>query len=149
MHIGATIITHQKNWNFYVRDVLNYVPRTLQPDMLSLWPPTEVAEGYYYETVRENYVLSDGNRNLHISYVQPLAHAEGMLVAYLPNEKILVEADLYDPIEAGAPPVSAAAAHRSLYNHVRRLGVEVVTIAPIHGRPVPWKNFQQLLGNPQ
>ena len=30
------------------------------PDMVSLWPPTELAEGYQYETVRENYVLSDG-----------------------------------------------------------------------------------------
>ena len=87
MHIGATIITHWKNWNFYTRDVLNYAPRTLDPDMMSLWPPTEVAEGYQYETVRENYVLSDGTRNMHISYVQPLAHVEGMLMAYLPKRK--------------------------------------------------------------
>ena len=60
MHIGATIITHWKNFDFYNRDVLNYAPRTLEPDMVSLWPPTELAEGYQYETVRENYVLSDG-----------------------------------------------------------------------------------------
>ena len=84
MHIGATIITHRKNVDFYTRDVLNYAPRTLQPDMVSLWPPTELAEGYYYEQVAENYVLSDGARNMNIHYVQPLAHAEGMLMAYLP-----------------------------------------------------------------
>jgi hypothetical protein len=48
------------------------------PDMLSLWPPTEVAEGYQYETVRENHTLSDGTRTMRISYVQPLAHAEGI-----------------------------------------------------------------------
>src|SRR5829696_6628350 len=96
LHIGATIITHQKNFSFYTHDVLNYAPRTLDPDMMSLWPPTEVAEGYQYETVRENYVLSDGTRNMHISYVQPLAHVEGMLMAYVPKEKIVIEADLYD-----------------------------------------------------
>ena len=96
MHIGATIITHWKNFDFYNRDVLNYAPRTLQPDMVSLWPPTELAEGYYYETVRENYVLTDGTRNLHIYYVNPLQHAEGMLMAYLPKEKLLIEADLVD-----------------------------------------------------
>jgi len=28
-------------------NVLNYAPRILQPDMMSLWPPTEVAEGYF------------------------------------------------------------------------------------------------------
>ena len=73
MHIGATIITHWKNYDFYSRDVLNYAPRTLKPDMVSLWPPTELAEGYYYEMVRENYVLSDGTRNLNIYYVNPLS----------------------------------------------------------------------------
>ena len=87
MHIGATIITHQKNWDFYNHDVLNYAPRTLEPDMIALWPPTELAEGYQYETVRENYRLSDGTREMHISYVQPLAHVEGMLMAYLPKER--------------------------------------------------------------
>ncbi len=132
MHIGATIITHWKNLNFYIRDVLNYAPRTLDPDMMSLWPPTEVAEGYQYETVRENYILSDANRSMHISYVQPLAHVEGMLMAYLPKEKIVIEADL--------------SASRALYNHVQRMGLDVVTIAPIHGKPFPWTEFVKRAG---
>jgi hypothetical protein len=33
------------------RDVLNYEPRTMAPDVVSRWPPTEVAEGYNYEAV--------------------------------------------------------------------------------------------------
>ena len=89
MHIGATIITHWKNYEFYNRDVLNYAPRTVEPDMVSLWPPTELAEGYYYEAIRENFVVSDGTRNLNIHYVNPLQHVEGMLIAYLPKEKLL------------------------------------------------------------
>ena len=138
MHIGATIITHWKNFAFYNRDVLNYAPRTLDPDMLSLWPPTELAEGYQYETVRENYVLSDGIRNMHISYVQPLAHVEGMLMAYLPKEKIVIEADLYDSSPGIASPT---ATNRAFYSHVRRLGLDVATIVPIHGRAVTWDDF--------
>lgn len=142
MHIGATIVTHWKNLQFYIRDVLNYAPRTLDPDMMSLWPPTEVAEGYQYETVRENYVLSDGTRSMHISYVQPLVHVEGMLMAWLPNERIVIEADLYDPV-TGTGTVTAA--NRSFYNHVRRLGLNVATIAPIHGPAVPWSSFVRLM----
>jgi glyoxylase-like metal-dependent hydrolase (beta-lactamase superfamily II) len=142
MHIGATIVTHQKNWNLYNHDVLNYTPRTLEPDMLSLWPPTELAEGYQYETVRENYVLSDGVRNMHISYVQPLGHAEGMLMAYLPKEKIAIEADLFNPPGAdGAVGTAGAAAHKTFYNHVQRLGVRVDLIAPVHGGAVSWDEF--------
>ena len=143
MHIGATIITHWKNFNFLTRDVLNYAPRTLDPDMMSLWPPTEVAEGYQYETVRENYTLTDGNRTMHITYVQPLAHAEGMLMAYLPKEKIAIEADLYDSFPAPATP---NASNRALLTHVRRLGYDVTTLAPIHGPAIPWSGFVKFMG---
>jgi hypothetical protein len=142
MHIGATIITHWKNLEFYKRDVLNYAQRTLDPDMMSLWPPTEVAEGYQYETVRENYVLSDGTRSMRISYVQPLTHVEGMLMAYLPEEKIVIQADLYDPLRGNA---AVTPANQSFYNHVRRLGVDVKTIVPIHGSAVGWADFVKLV----
>jgi len=145
MHIGATLITHQKNYALYTRDVLNYVPRTLEPDMLSVSPPTELTEGYQYETVRENYRLGDGTRDLHISYVQPLAHVEGMLMAYLPKEKIVIEADLFDPPAIGAPVPAATPANRTFYEHVQRLGLDVVTIAPIHGKPTPWSDFVKIV----
>lgn len=142
MHIGATIITHWKNFGFYNRDVLNYAPRTLSPDMLSLWPPTEVAEGYQYETVRENYVLSDGQRTMQMTYVQPLTHVEGMLMAYLPQEKIVIEADLYDPSTGSRTPTET---NRAFFRHVQRLGLDVATIAPIHGSPVPWSAFAKMM----
>ena len=150
MHIGATIITHWKNWEFYTRDVLNYAPWTLKPDMVSLWPPTELAEGYYYETVRENYRLNDDMRSMHISYVHPLGHVEGMLMAYLPKEKMLIEADLYDPPAPGESlPRTPSDSHQSLYNHVQRLGLDVETIVPIHGQPVAWRDFLRIVGDGQ
>jgi hypothetical protein len=91
-------------------------------------------------------VISDGRRNLHVSYVQPLSHVEGMLMAYLPAEKIVIEADLYDPPAAGQPLPAVSASHRTLYEHVRRLGLEVVTIAPIHGPAVEWGQFLKVVG---
>jgi glyoxylase-like metal-dependent hydrolase (beta-lactamase superfamily II) len=146
VHIGATIITHQKNFDLYTRDVVNYAPRTLEPDMVALWPPTELVEGYQYETVRENYRLSDGSREMHISYVQPLGHVEGMLMAYLPKEKIAIEADLFDAPAPGATAPPASAANRAFYNHVRRLAMDVTTIAPIHGPATPWSDFVKIIG---
>ena len=141
LHIGATIITHAKNYDFYNRDVLNYAPRTVEPDMVSRWPPTELTEGYNVETVRENYVLSDGVRMMQMFYVQPLAHAEGMLMAYLPKERLLVEADLVDTHEP--LPASPTPASRALSTMVRRLKLDVAQIVPIHGQPVAWADFQQ------
>jgi glyoxylase-like metal-dependent hydrolase (beta-lactamase superfamily II) len=146
LHIGSTIITHRRNQPFYEAEVFNYVPWTVQPDLVTLFEPTEVREGYTTEFVAENYVVSDGARNMHISYVQPLAHVEGMLMAYLPGEKIVIEADLFDLPARGAAPTSTDASHRTFYNHVKRLGLDVSTVAPIHGPAVPWSDFLKVAG---
>jgi hypothetical protein len=45
-HIGATFVTSWHNYDYYRHDIINYVPRTIKPDMVSQWPPTELAEGY-------------------------------------------------------------------------------------------------------
>jgi glyoxylase-like metal-dependent hydrolase (beta-lactamase superfamily II) len=143
MHIGATIVTHWKNYDFYNRDVLNYAQRTLKPDMLSLWPPTELSEGYYYEAIRENFIISDGTRNLNVHYVNPLAHVEGMLIAYLPKEKLLFEADLLDtdrPMPAAPTPDQ-----KSFVSAVRKLGLNVSQVVPVHGRPASWTEFESFV----
>jgi hypothetical protein len=77
-----------------------------------------------------------------IYYVQGLAHAEGMLMAYLPNEKILIEADLFNPGEEGADDSVAEPLHQALAANVRQNGLQVETIAPIHGPAVPWSAFE-------
>jgi glyoxylase-like metal-dependent hydrolase (beta-lactamase superfamily II) len=140
LHIGATIVAHMINIPFLNRDVLNYEPRTMAPDIVSRWPPTEVAEGYNYEAVQERYVITDDRRNLHVYYVQPLQHVAGMLMAYLPAERIAFEADLFDTHEPPRP--AQLPAMRSLRTQVQRMGLRVDTVAPVHGRPVPWETLE-------
>ena len=73
----------------------------------------------------------------------PLSHVEGMLVAYLPDQKMLIEADLFD---ASAPNRAGASdANRSLFEHVQRLGLDDETIVPIHGKPTSWADFVNIL----
>ena len=95
----------------------------MKPDILSLWPPTEVAEGYNYEAIQENYVITDNSRILRVYYVQPLQHVAGMLMAYLPAERIAFEADLFDTHEAPKP--AQIPAMRSFYNQVQRMKLDV------------------------
>ena len=143
-HIGATVVTHMINLPFLNRDVLTYRPRTVKPDILALWPPTEVAEGYNYEAIQENYVITDNSRILRVFYVQPLQHVAGMLMAYLPAERIAFEADLFDTHEP--PRASQLPAMRSFYNQVQRMKLDIATVAPVHGKPVPWNTFVTALG---
>ena len=143
LHIGSTIVTHMLNLDFLNHDVLAYEPRTMEPDIVSLWPPTEVAEGYNYEAVQENYVIADDSRILRVYYVQPLQHVSGMLMAYLPEEGIAFQADLFDTHEP--PRASQLPAMQSLNNQVERMGLNVETLAPVHGQPVPWSEFVEAL----
>ncbi|MBI2187704.1 MAG: MBL fold metallo-hydrolase [Acidobacteria bacterium] len=122
-HIGATVVAHYINLKFLNRDVLTYRPRTVKPDILSLWPPTEVAEGYNYEATQENFVITDNSRILRVYYVQPLRHVAGMLMAYLPAERIAFEADLFDTHE---PPRAAQ-------------------LPSMQGKPVPWSTFMEAM----
>lgn len=143
LHVGATIVTHQRNRLFYESELLNYVPRTLEPDMVSLYPPTEISEGYTMEDVDEKYILGDGSRFLEIYYVQGFgSHVEGMLMAYLPKERILVEADMYDPgLLAESSPDRPTAGEAALYQNVMQNGLQPATVAPIHGDAVSWDDF--------
>lgn len=143
LHIGSTIVTHMTNLDFLNTDVLVYEPRTVNPDIVAKWPPTEVSEGYTYEAIQENYVITDNSRILRVYYVQPLRHVAGMVVAYLPEEGIAFEADLFDTHEP--PRAAQLPAMRSFYNQVQRMGLDISTVAPVHGQPVPWSEFENAL----
>ncbi len=143
LHIGSTIVTHMSNLEFLNTDVLTYESRTVEPDIVSLWPPTELSEGYNYEAIQERYTITDDERLLHVYYVQPLQHVSGMLMAFLPEEGIAFQADLFDTHEP--PKAAQLPAMRSLNTQVARMGLDVGTLAPVHGAPVPWSEFVSAL----
>jgi glyoxylase-like metal-dependent hydrolase (beta-lactamase superfamily II) len=142
-HEGATVVINERNRGF-VEEVLTPGPRVLQPDRYSLSPPEEWAEGYTFEAVREKFVLGDQTRTVELYNVQGLAHAVGMLIAYLPKEKIVVQADLYSP-DATTPNAS----NRTFYENIRRLKLDVDRIVGIHGRPGPMSGLAQLMSRSQ
>ncbi len=67
-----------------------------------------------------------------------------MLIAYIPREKIVVQADLYNP-QARAPNASS----RTFHQHLQRLELDVTTIVGIHGNPAPMSQFVQLMSTAQ
>jgi glyoxylase-like metal-dependent hydrolase (beta-lactamase superfamily II) len=143
VHEGATIITHANNRTYY-QEVLRAGPWLLEPDRYSLFPLEEWSEGYIFETVFEKYVLADDSRRVEMHNVLGLSHVEGMLIVYLPEEKMVIEADLYTPRPLeGAPPPSAS--NRTFYENIQRLGLDIETIVPIHGRPGPMSQFVQYI----
>lgn len=136
---GVTVITHVMNKPYYEK--VWATPRTLNPDRLGKSPKQAVIE-----TVDQKRVLSDGTRSLELHRLEGSDHADPMLVAYLPKEKILIEADVYTPAPAGAKPGPVIQENVNLYNNIERLKLDVAQILPIHGRLVTVNDLKAAIG---
>src|SRR5436309_5692459 len=83
---GATIITQKNNEEFLSR-ALN-TPRTLMNDTLAKNPKKAKIEA-----VLEKKVYSDGTRTVEMYHVAPVPHSNGLMIAYIPKEKIIFQGD--------------------------------------------------------
>jgi glyoxylase-like metal-dependent hydrolase (beta-lactamase superfamily II) len=87
---GATIIT-QKNNEAFLDKALN-TPRTLLNDTLAKNPKKAKIEA-----VAEKKVYSDGTRTVELYHVSPVPHSNGLMIAYIPKEKIIFQGDFSLP----------------------------------------------------
>jgi glyoxylase-like metal-dependent hydrolase (beta-lactamase superfamily II) len=138
---GATIITNAMNKPYYEQTFK--MPRTMAPDKLSR-NPTKAT----FITVKDKYMLADGGREIDIIHVENDNHNEGILMVYIPKEKVLVEADDFTPPAANGPPPAPRAVNftKNLNANIERLKLDVVTIAPLHGFVVPVAELKKLAG---
>ena len=95
----ATIVKHALNAGFYER--ISDAPRTLTPDRLFQSGKTSI-----FDTLTEMNVLTDGTRTIKMPLVQDSPHCDGIIMAYLPEERMLVEADIFDSPGPGVPGVT-------------------------------------------
>lgn len=147
---SATIITHPINRDFYEKVLLYPAARTLRPDIMSrFYPWASFNRTPMFEPVGQKYVLSDGTRTMEIYPVTQLAHAASMLIAYLPAEKILINADLYSPPAPGAtPPATPNPSSVALGRNIQRLKLDVAQHVPLHGRVGTHDEFLKVVGKP-
>lgn len=92
-------------------------------------------------------VLSDATHIVELYRIQGTTHADGLIMAYLPKEKLLVEVDVYTPAPPNAaPPAQPNPASVNLYDNIERLKLVVDQILPLHGRKVPLAELQKWIG---
>ena len=102
---GITIVTPKVNERF-LTDALS-APRTLAPDAIAESGKRPTIEGFEGDL----RVFEDATRRLEVHLIKGLPHADGLVVGYLPAERILVYADMFNLPPAASPvpdpPVSA------------------------------------------
>jgi glyoxylase-like metal-dependent hydrolase (beta-lactamase superfamily II) len=96
---GITIVTPAVNKAYFVNALS--APRTLAPDSLSKSGKKPVVDGF----TGDKKVFQDATRTLELYVVKNLPHADGNVIGYLPKEKILVYADMFNLPTAAQGPV--------------------------------------------
>jgi glyoxylase-like metal-dependent hydrolase (beta-lactamase superfamily II) len=138
---GATVIAHDVNKAFL--DKALAAPSTVNPDRLAKSGKKATVEG-----MRDKRVLTDGARTVELIHIAGNTHHAGLIMAYLPKEKLLIEADAYTPLPPNAPaPPAANPFSVNLADNLKRLNLAVDQILPLHGRIVPVAELHKAIGH--
>ena len=126
---GATIITHQGNKGYYEKVLAN--PHTLVPDNLQKMNPQPKIKVEYAGEVKK---ITDGTQEIDLYHVQNSTHNPYSLMAYLPKQKILIEADEFNVLNPTptAPVPNPNQYQVNLLANIERLHLDVDRIIPIH-----------------
>lgn len=137
---GATVISHETNRGFFGRALA--ARATIAPDRLARSPRKATVEG-----VRDRRVLTDGARTVEIHHIAGNLHEDGILMVYLPKEKLLIQADAFTPPAPNAPPPAAVNPNSvNLADNIARLSLAVDQLLPLHGRIVPLAELHKAIG---
>jgi glyoxylase-like metal-dependent hydrolase (beta-lactamase superfamily II) len=137
---GLTIVTSEVNRPFFEWALA--AGATVSPDRLAKSKRTAVVEG-----VGDKRVMTDGSRTLEIHQISGILHHDGMLMVYLPREKLLIQADAFTPVAANAKyPTPPNPFTVSLAENIERLKLDVQQHLPLHGRIVPAAELQKAIG---
>ena len=129
---GLTVITQKANAGFYQDAVTR--AHTIVPDALAKNPkPLKI------ETVDEEMELKDATRTVDLYHIAGSPHADTLLMAYFPKERILVEADVYNP---GATVIPFAP---NLMENITRRKLRIDRIVPLHATIGPYSDLVKAL----
>jgi glyoxylase-like metal-dependent hydrolase (beta-lactamase superfamily II) len=125
---GASVVTHVSNVDYYEQVWAH--PRTIAPDRLA-----ESGRSPAFIGVVGSRTFTDGERHVVVyHYGGDHAHHPGMLMVYLPAERILVEADSFNPPANPEARPNATPNLADFIDAVDRLRLDVDVLVPTHGR---------------
>jgi glyoxylase-like metal-dependent hydrolase (beta-lactamase superfamily II) len=129
---GIPIITHESHKRYYEQVVFK-APHTINPDRLARMPRAPIIE-----TMKDKRVLTDGNMTLELHLLRGNAHAEGLLIAYIPKERLILQADAFAPRPGAAPLPAPSPYTTNLVENIERLKLNVQRVAHVHGGIDPY-----------
>ncbi|MSP94410.1 MAG: MBL fold metallo-hydrolase [Alphaproteobacteria bacterium] len=134
------IITQEANFDYYEALALSLNSHSVEPDALARNP-----RQVHYVRVQDRRTITDGRRELRLYHVQNLDHASDMLMAFLPAEGILIQADLFESVPAGTTP-AATPRNMTLLSNIQRVSIKPTRMVSIHSGEIPMADFLRVVG---
>ena len=137
---GIPIVTHDTHKRYYEQEIFRN-PHTLNPDRLARAPRAPMIEA-----ITDRRVFTDSSMTLEIHLLRDQPHSEGLLVAYIPKERLLIQADAFHP-RPGAKPLPAPSPYTvNLVENIARLKLDVARVVQVHGGISPFAEVLKAAG---
>jgi hypothetical protein len=131
---GLTIITHRVNEAWF-REAVTTRKHSMQPDAL-----TRAPRSLRIVTFDDSYTLRDGTMEMVLYHLRNSTHGDGILSAYFPAPRVYVEVDVWNPGAQIQPHLD------SLGEEIRRRGVPIERVIPMHGNAIqPFGELQKII----
>jgi glyoxylase-like metal-dependent hydrolase (beta-lactamase superfamily II) len=118
---GLTIVTHERNAAAF-REMTTREHGAM-PEAL-----TQSPQPLKLETVGDEQTLRDAEMEVRLYHLSGNPHADTLIMAYVPRDRLLVQADVYEP----APQFSVFPFVRNMAEHIQKRGLRVDRHVPIH-----------------
>jgi glyoxylase-like metal-dependent hydrolase (beta-lactamase superfamily II) len=129
---GATIVVQSASKAFFEKTLATKT--TIAPDALS----KSGKKAQIVSISADRTEMKDSSRTIEIHRIRDGLHNGAFLMVYLPDEKLLIEADAFTPPPPNStPPATPNANNVNLIDNIERLKLVVDKILPLHGRVVP------------
>ncbi len=137
---GIPIVTHETHRQYYEEQIFGN-PHTLNPDRLEQAPREPIIE-----TIDDTRVFTDGSMTLELHLLRDHDHSEGLLVGYLPQERLLIQADAFHPRPGAGPLPAPSPFTTNLVDNIERLGLDVERVVHVHGGISPYADVLRAAG---
>jgi glyoxylase-like metal-dependent hydrolase (beta-lactamase superfamily II) len=138
---GVTILTHEINKPFFEK--IFALPHRINPDSLAKSNRRPIVEA-----VGARRVLSDGTQTLELHHIRGNLHNDGLLMAYLPKERVLIQADAFHPRPGAKPYPTPPEFVVNFFENIQRLKLDVAQVLHIHGGLDPIGVVAKAAGRP-
>jgi hypothetical protein len=117
---GLTIVTQEGSAKFF--EELTTRTHSIVPDALAKSPKPITMEAF-----GDSLSLKDADMEVQLYHLAGNPHGNTLIMAYVPRERLLVQADVYVPTFPQHPFA------RNLADHIQKRGLRVDRHVPIHG----------------